>query len=120
MRVFDKTRHIIEYDTPENLVGILRSYLPPSTTVGIYCTLEDLYHIQLPLKNNFTNKFHFTKIFLQDVENNEDKAIIIEETHSRAHRGVDENYKQINRLYYRPNLFIKLKEYIQHFIICNS
>ncbi len=54
--------------------------------------------MQLPLTNNFTNKFLYTKIFVQDVENNE-KAIIIEKTHSRAHRGLDENYKQINRLY---------------------
>ncbi len=54
------------------------------------------------------------------MENNEDKAIIIEETHSRAHRGLDENYKQINRLYYLPNLFIKLKEYIKNCTICNE
>ncbi len=97
-----------EYDTPENLIEILRDYLKPDITVGIH--LEDLYHIQLPLTNNFTDKFLYTKIFLQDVENNKDKAIIIEETHSRAHRGLDENYKQLNRLYYWPNLFIKLKE----------
>jgi len=70
--VFDKTRHIIEYDTLENLVGILNYYLPPNRTVGIHCILEELYHIQLSLKNNFTNKFLFTKIFLQDVENYED------------------------------------------------
>ncbi len=110
------TRHIIEYDTPENLMGILRDYLPPN----INCTLENLYHIKLLLKNNFTNKFRFTKIFLQDVENNEDKAIIIGQTHSRAYRGLDENNKQINRLYYLTNLFFKLKEYIKNCTICNE
>jgi len=57
--------------------------------VGIHYTLEDLHHIWLPIKNNFTNKFLFTKIFLQDLENSEDKAIIIKETHSRAHRGLE-------------------------------
>ncbi len=46
--------------------------------------------------------------------------IIIEETHSRAHRGLEENYKQVNRLYYCPNLFIKLKEYINNCTICNE
>ncbi len=30
------------------------------------------------------------------MENNEDKAIIIKKTHSRAHRGLDENYKSID------------------------
>ncbi len=107
MRVFDKTRHIIKYDTPENVVGILREYLSPNKTVGIYCSLEDVFHIQFSLQNNFTKKFLFTKIFLQDVENNEDKAIIIA-------------YKKINRLYYWPNLFIKLKKYIQNGTICTK
>ncbi len=74
----------------------------------------------ITLKTNFTNKFLYTEIFLQDVKNNEDKAIIIEETQSRAHRGLDENYKQINRLYYWPNLFIKLKEYIKNCTTCNE
>ncbi len=75
--------------------------------------LEDLYIIQKPLKDTFVNKFLFTRIFVQDLENTEDKALNIEETHCRAHTGLDENYKQINRLYYWPQLFIKLKEYIK-------
>jgi len=104
VNIFGNTRHIIEFDTPENLVSILREYIPPNITIGIHCTLEDLYKIQNPLKENFTNKFLYTKIFVQDVENPEDRALIIEETHCRAHRGLDENYKQINRLYYWPNL----------------
>jgi len=52
------------------------------------------------LKSNFNNKILLRRIFLQDVENSEDRAIIIEKTHNRAHRGLDENYIQINRLYY--------------------
>ncbi len=98
----------------------MREYIQPNVTVGLHCTLEDLYIIQKPLKNNFVNKFLFTRIFVQDVGNDEDKALIIEETHCRAHRGLDENYKQINRLYYWPKLFIKLKEYIKNCTICNQ
>jgi len=56
LEVFDKTWHTIEYDTVENLVTILREYLPPNITVGIHCSLEDLYHNQVSLKNNYTNK----------------------------------------------------------------
>jgi len=56
VNIFGNTRHIIEFDTPENLVPILREYIP------------------------------------------EDRALIIEKTYSRAHRGLDENYKQSNRL----------------------
>jgi len=55
----------------------------------------------------------YTTIFVQDVKNSE-------ETHCRAHRGLDENYKQISRLYYWPNLLKKLKEYIKNCKICNK
>jgi len=41
------------------------------------------------------------------VENSEDRALIIEETHCRTHRRLDENYKQISILYYWPNLLKK-------------
>jgi len=46
LEIFDKTRHIIKYDTVENLVSILREFFPPNITVGIHCSLEDLYHVQ--------------------------------------------------------------------------
>jgi len=68
----------------------------------------------------FSNKFPYIKIFVQDVENHEDRALVVEETHCRAHRGLDENYKQVNRLYYWPNLNKKLQEYIKNCTICNS
>jgi len=102
VNIFGNTRHIIEIDTPENLVSMFREYIPPNKTIGIHCTLEDLYKFQNPIKENFTNKFLYTKVFVQDEENPDDRALIIEETHCRAHRGLDENYKQINRLYYWP------------------
>jgi len=33
INVFGNTRHIIEYDTPENLISILREYFPPNITI---------------------------------------------------------------------------------------
>jgi len=71
------TRQIFEYDKVQNLVTILRDYLPKNITVGIHCCLEDLYHIQVSFKNNFINKFLFLQIFLQNIEIAEDRAIII-------------------------------------------
>jgi len=57
INIFENTRHIIEFDTPENLISILREYTPPNLTVGIHCTLEDFYRIQKPLKDYFVNLF---------------------------------------------------------------
>lgn len=117
---FDKTRHIIEYDTVDNLVTILKEFLQPNVVTGIYCTPEDLYEIQTKLKNTFTNKFLYTKKFLSDVINRDDQQIIIEETHARAHRGFDENLKQILRYYYWPKLYEKLKQHIRNCEVCNK
>lgn len=118
--VFNKTRHIIEYDTVENLIIILKEFLQPNLTTGIHCSPEDLYEIQSPIKNTFTNKFLYTKKFSQDIVNKEDQEIIIEETHARAHRGFDENLKQILRYYYWPTLYKKLKQHIRYCEICNK
>jgi len=63
LKIFDKTRHIIEYDTVENLVSILREYLPPNITVGIHCSLEDLYHIQVSLKKTLLTNFFLREYF---------------------------------------------------------
>jgi len=87
--IFENTIHIIEFDTPEYLISILREYIPPDLTVGIHCTLEDFYRIQKPLKDNFMNRFLYTRKFVLDVANSEDRALTIEETHCRAHRGLD-------------------------------
>jgi len=71
INIFENTRHIIEFNTPENLISM----------VGIHCTLEDFYRILKSLKDNFVNKFLYTRIYVQDVEISEDRALIIEETH---------------------------------------
>jgi len=102
------------------LVSILKEYITPSITIGVHCTLEDIFKIQNPLNENFTNRFLYTKIFVQDVKNPEERALIFEETHCSAHRGLDENNKQFNRLYYWPNFYKKLQEYIKNCTICNS
>jgi len=82
----------IEFDTVEKLVTVVSEYLPPNITVGIHCSCSSLFI------SYSSNTFLFTRIFLQDVERAEDRAIIKEETHNGAHRGLDENYKQISRL----------------------
>jgi len=71
---------MIEYDPPENVISILREYIPTNITIGVHCTLEDFYRIQKPLKDNFINKFVYNKAFVQDVENADDKSLLVTET----------------------------------------
>lgn len=116
---FDKTRHIIEYDNLENLVTILKELLQPGI-VAIYCTPEDLYEVKQKLKETFSNRFLYTKIFAIDITNQEDQNIIVEQTHVRAHRNYKENVKQIYISYYWPEMNKQFKEYIRNCEICNK
>jgi len=38
INIFGNTRHIKEFDTPENLVSFLRECIPPNITIGVLCT----------------------------------------------------------------------------------
>lgn len=117
---FGRTRHIIEFDTRENLLTILKEFLQPNLVTAIHCTQEDLYEFKETVRNVFTNKFVFTKIFPNDISNLDDQHIIVEQTHTRAHRSYKENYKQVFKQYYWPKMINSFKEYIRHCSICNK
>lgn len=117
---FGRTRHIIEYDTRENLKTILLEFINPNLVTAVHCTQEDLYDFKETVKGVFTNKFVYTRIFSIDVINVDDQQNIIQNTHSRAHRNCRENYKQVYKQYYWPKMTEHFKEYIRHCIICNK
>jgi len=117
---FGRTRHIIEFDTRENLKKILFEHLKPNLVTGVSCTAEDLYEFKETVKNNFTTKFLFTQIIAIDVTNEDDQRAIVEQTHVRAHRNYKENYKQIFEQYYWPKMISHFKEYIRHCEVCNK
>ena len=52
-------------NTLENLMTILKEFLlvQPNLVTAIYCTPEDLYEIKVKLKETFTIKFSFEKMF---------------------------------------------------------
>ena len=77
----------------------MKEFIQPGV-VAIYCTPEDLYEIKKMLKETFNNRFLYTKIFPNDIINKDDQAMIIEQTHNRAHRNHRENIKQIYSSYY--------------------
>ena len=80
-----------------------------------------LYEINEMLLTKFNNvKFRHTIIFPQDIINEEDQRIIVNETHCRAHRSYNENFKQINQMYYWPNMIKQIKEKVRHCEICNK
>lgn len=45
---------------------------------------------------------------------------IKEQTHKKAHKNYRENMKQVEQIYYWPQMRKKLKEYVRNCTICNS
>lgn len=108
---FGRTRHIIEFDTRENLKTIILEFVQPNVVTALHCTPEDLYDFREIVKGVFTNKFVYTRIFPLD---------IVQQTHCRAHRNSKENHKQIYKQYYWPKMLNYFKEYIKQCDICNK
>lgn len=50
---FGNTRHILEYDTIENLMTILKEFLRPNIKTGIDSSVEDLCEIKDVLLETF-------------------------------------------------------------------
>lgn len=118
--IFDKTRHIIDFDTRETLKTILFRILKPNFVTAIHCNAEDLYEFKETIKGLFTNRFIYTRIFAIDITSPDDQLAIIEQTHTRAHRNCKENYKQIFQQYYWPKMLNSIKQYVRHCSICNK
>nr|XP_029731544.1 uncharacterized protein LOC115267933 isoform X1 [Aedes albopictus] len=95
-----------------NAISIFRDYMHPTRTSCILCPEKWLKWIQLAYKNYFSRNKSFkvvlTQSILQDILTEEGQDQIIEETHDRAHRGIEDNYKVISGKYFFPRMRNKL------------
>ncbi|KXJ71618.1 hypothetical protein RP20_CCG020168 [Aedes albopictus] len=91
-----------------NAISIFRDYMHPTRTSCILCPEKWLKWIQLAYKNYFSRNKSFkvvlTQSILQDILTEEGQDQIIEETHDRAHRGIEDNYKVISGKYFFPRM----------------
>lgn len=118
LTTFGRVRHIIEFDSRENLLKILKEFLRPNIVTGIYCTAEDLYDFKETVKNFLNIKFFHTSSFPLDITNKDDQQAIITQTHTRAHRSYKENHLQVCKQYYWPNMLSDFKQCVRNCDIC--
>lgn len=118
--IFQKIiRHTIKYNSVENLIKFLKFAINPDVTNGIHCTLPTLSEIQNSIVSAFPGvKFINTELFVIDLINKDDQLETITTEHNRAHRGLHENFQQISREYYFPNMKKLLKTIITNCKIC--
>lgn len=102
-------------------VKIFRDYMHPTRVNCILCPEEWLNILQVTYKNNFARSKSFkiilTQSTLQDIQSEEEQDKIIEETHNRAHRGIQENHRMIREFYF-PKMKSKVTTYVNLFHIC--
>lgn len=104
-----------------NAISIFRDYMHPTRTSCILCPEKWLKWIQLAYKNYFSRNKSFkvvlTQSILQDILTEEGQDQIIEETHDRAHRGIEDNYKVISGKYFFPRMRNKVTSFVN---LCNT
>lgn len=105
-----------------NAISIFRDYMHPTRTSCILCPEKWLKWIQLAYKNYFSRNKSFkvvlTQSILQDILTEEGQDQIIEETHDRAHRGIEDNYKVISGKYFFPRMRNKVTSFVNLCNIC--
>lgn len=110
--------------TEQILTTIMKEFFIPSKLTGLYTSETILGQLQEIYRKYFSRanllKIRFTQNFLIDVIDPNEQDKLIEKTHERAHRGIDENKKQILREYYFPKLSAKIKDFVRTCDTCNT
>ena len=97
-------------------IRMFKNFLHPTRITGILCPERLLNTIQITYKNYFSTnkslKVILTQSILQDLKSIEEQNRMIEETHERAHRGIEENHNQIIKKFYFPQMTKKIRSYV--------
>lgn len=98
-------RHTIHFKTAEYLLQTIREKVNPNVVNGICCDLETLARVQSLLLSNFPGvRFIHTEKLVIDLTKEEDQIETATMEHNRAHRSIQENYKQLISEYFFPDI----------------
>lgn len=108
----------------EILTAIMKEFFEPTKLIGLHTSEQILGQLQEVYKKFFSRagllKIRFTQNILTDVTDSDEQDRIVEKTHQRAHRGIDENKLQILREYYFPKMTEKVRNFIRVCDTCNT
>lgn len=110
--------------TEVNILEILKEKIDHDRINCIHCPESLIPILQQVYKNHFSQnssiQIKISTTMLRDIRDELEQDNIIEETHSRAHRGITENYKVISSSYYFPNMKKKVQSFINLCEICKK
>jgi len=117
-------RHTIiraAFEVPE-IIRIFREYLHQTRITCIVCPEALINRLQEVFQIYFSNfpksKIRISQKILIDLIEEEQQNEIIEMTHERAHRGIDENHKTIIQTYLFPKMKNKIRIFVNLCKIC--
>lgn len=97
-------------------IHIFKNFMHPNRINCIMCPESVINTLQVAYRNYFRRnpqfKIKLTQVSLQDLRTLEEQNQVIEKTHDRAHRGIDENHHVISQQYFFPKMKAKITAYI--------
>lgn len=111
------------FDEP-TILRIFREKMVFKRENCILCPETLMNSIQNVYKNYFsrakTLRIKMSQSMLQDLRTPEEQNQVVEETHERAHRGVMENLKVIQKEFYFPKMKKKIETFIDLCTVCKK
>ena len=99
-----------------DILDIFEKYLNHNKVNGIFCSTQIIPYLQTVYKRYFglnsKLKVKISQKMLEDITTPEQENNIIEQIHSRAHRGINENYNVLIKDFYFPQMKTKLRKFI--------
>lgn len=107
-----------------NITETLKERLDFKRCNCIYCPEPLIFLIQQAYRTHFSQnrniKICIAQRMLDDIKTIEEQNLKIEETHLRAHRGVDENCRAISTNFFFPNMKRKVTQFINLCTTCKK
>ena len=104
------------------VLKIFQEYLDYKKINCFFCSEEIIPILQLVYKKYFSLNSHLkiriSQKMLKDIKTPEDENKIIEKIHSKAHRGIEENYNVMIKDFYFPKIKTKIRKFINLCQIC--
>lgn len=106
----------------KEILETLKDHLDYKKVNCLFCPEKMIPKIQKVYREYFsrnnTLKICISQIMLPDVKTPEEENEIIEKTHNRAHRGIEENFLALKQTHYFPKMKKKIRKFIEMCTTC--
>lgn len=117
-----QVRHIFHKDvyTKQNIIDILKGYINPTTSNGIFAPADIIKTCDEIIKEHFSErlKFHYSNMLLPDLVSDMDQQNFIKKCHNFNHRNYKLTYEEARKSAYFPGMLGKIKTFIKNCTDC--